>query len=140
MNTPSTLRTETLLANAADRGAAAFEVAALLVAEWQRIERALTPILGIRGVAALFGRSLNLAARAHPWLAAIAVPAQEGADPVALEAVFAGREVRELTLGGDALLSAFKELLVSLIGLSLTERLLAGTPQDDTSGDPAQET
>ena len=57
------------LADRVTDGADAEQVADAIVAIWLEIDQALNPIIGHRGVAALYNRSLNLTAAAHPWLA-----------------------------------------------------------------------
>ena len=62
-------RPQALLAPRVASGASAEAVALAWLLLWQAVERALIPIVGVRGVAALFNRSLRLAAEAgHPWL------------------------------------------------------------------------
>lgn len=46
----------------------AARIADAIVALWEQLESALAPIIGRRGVAALYKRSLYLAAAAYPWL------------------------------------------------------------------------
>ena len=112
-----------------------------MVATWQAVDAALSPILGSRGVAALYQRSIFLASAAHAWL----VPLQDGVDgridPAALKAAFAQQPSADANAGGNALMQAFRQLLTSLVGGSLTERLLQSVwsnpsilpPQDTTS-------
>lgn len=102
----------------------ATEVAAACGALWLEIVAVLSPIIGTRGVAALGQRSLHLASATHPWLAA-----RPSADPDALDAAWlvsllAQRSGDEAAAAGSTFLQAFRELLSSLIGASLTERLL----------------
>jgi hypothetical protein len=89
-----------------------------------------------------YKRSLYLAAAAHPWLRlqdeALAAP---DLDLAVLKPVFARQEGAEALAGGIALLQAFHGLLSSLIGSSLTSRLLDAvwTPPSPSSGPPAQD-
>ena len=93
---------------------------------WAAIEAALQPVIGRRGVAALFKRTVHLTALRHPWLAA----AQAGggddaaADLVQLTAMFAAQTPSVALEAGDELFEKFRGLLVSLIGARLSERLL----------------
>ena len=104
------------------------------------IEKVLTPILGTRGVAALYQRSLHVTRASHAWLADPAEAAQPTLDLQALETTFA-RQRGDHAAAANALLQSFHELLTSLIGRPLTERLLApvwerapdGTDSQDTS-------
>lgn len=129
----ATSQATTPLAYRVGRGADAGTTADALVAVWQDIDVALRPVIGQRGVVALFNRSVHLTAAAHPWLAP---GRQDGAaplDPAALKALFAQQSVAQAQACGDQLLQTFHHLLVSLIGPSLTERLLRrawGPPSD----------
>jgi hypothetical protein len=121
---------------AADSGQLAETVAATCLA----IDEALSPIIGHRGVAALYRRSVHLASQTYPWLA----DAHQGA-PLALEvaplsAVLARRTSADAIAGGTLLLQTFHKLLTTLIGPSLTERLLRSVWADFLSGPSAQDT
>ncbi|HSI60036.1 MAG TPA: hypothetical protein VLA16_20935, partial [Ideonella sp.] len=95
-----------------------------VMATWQRIDATLAPVIGPRGVAALFKRSLFLAAPSHAWLDV----AQEGVRPALdlteLRGALARQSAAEAAAGSALLLATFATLLASLIGASLTERLL----------------
>jgi hypothetical protein len=117
-------------------------VAAAFVDIRLEIDQALQPIIGDRGVAALFNRSLSLSSAGFPWLAQGPAGVLAGADPASLNALLAAQPAREAAAGGNALLQSFDELLASLVGRSLTDRLLgsvwahatgAMTPQDNPS-------
>ena len=58
-----------LLAGTVSDAASSRQVAHMIASTFGGIDQALTPIIGQRGVAALYKRSLHLAGRAHPWLA-----------------------------------------------------------------------
>lgn len=113
-------------------------VAEAAVARWERIVDVLTPILGQRGVAALYRRTLNVAGDLHPCL----VQAQESGEPVnfkRLRRVLAHQEPNVATAAADASLQTFHELLDSLIGSALTQRLLGSVWSPIFSGLPAQD-
>jgi hypothetical protein len=95
-----------------------------LDASWRAIDVALSPIIGPRGTLAIQSRSLHVAALAHPWLAAIAREPQEAANAAALRLLVGRQDRDDAVAGAQALLHAVIELLDSLIGPSLTERLL----------------
>jgi hypothetical protein len=116
------------------------QVADTVVALWAEIEQALHPILGQRGVAALYNRSLGLTAAAHPWLRISAQGVLAAIDPVALRAALAAQPAAEAVAGGHALFLSFHTLLASLIGRSLTERLLRPVWAHSTGASPAQDT
>lgn len=115
------------------------QLADALVAVWREIDQALHPIIGHRGVAALYSRSLMLTAAAYPWLAQGHAGALAAVDPTALRATLTQREHAEAAAAGSALFENFRGLLASLVGESLTQRLLH-TVWDHTAGaPPAQE-
>jgi hypothetical protein len=105
----------------------------------QDIASALTPILGSRGVAALYQRALHLARARHAWLADPAEAAQPTLDLFALKAAFARQDHAEAAAAATALLGSFHDLLASLIGDVLCARLLdpvwAQFPRRDTAQD-----
>lgn len=132
------------------RGADAAHIADAIVSRWLALESALAPILGRKGVAAIYKRSLYLAGRDYPWLAAAYEGTQEGGDFTApapavlglpiLRSVLTQQSSADAAAGGGALLQIFHELLASLIGPSLTERLLRPVWAESSSGSPAQDT
>lgn len=92
---------------------------------WQFMAAQLEPVIGTRGVGVLLDRALYLTGRDFPWLAQTG-PLDAETDPLArLQARFASRDATEAAEAGCALLVRFTELLASLIGEPLTERLLA---------------
>jgi hypothetical protein len=99
-------------------------IAGVLVRDFRHIDGLLTPILGQRGVALLFQRSLRQAGTSHRWLGGDPEPGQAGFDLDAVKASLEARDGAEAKLGATALLRAFHDLLASLIGQTLTERLL----------------
>jgi hypothetical protein len=114
----------TPLAHRVGAGADALAVAEEMVALWQEIDAALRPIIGQGGVVALFRHSVHLTAAVYPWLASDGQGPVAGLDLVALKSSFASQSVAQALAGGDRLLLTFHQLLVSLIGVSLAERLL----------------
>lgn len=118
----------TFLDGAVASGASSQEVAALAAASFERIDQTLTPIVGERGMAALYKRSLHLSRSKHPWLPGVAEHAADGGEfavaLTALTAALAGRTSAEAAAAGTQLLDCFRALLTTLIGESLTERLL----------------
>jgi hypothetical protein len=128
------------LAHRVAKDADAARIAEAIASTWQEIDAALTPIIGQRGVAALYKRSLYLTAATHPWLGATHQSVQPTLDLAALRSVFAQQTSADAAAGGSALLQTFHELLASLVGPSLTERLLRSVWADSSSGSPAQDT
>ncbi len=131
-----------IAASLARRGgvdATAGQIAEAVFGKCQAIEAALAPILGLRGVAALHRRSLHLAARNHPWLVGGPPGEQPSEDLSVLKTLLARQTSPDAALGGAAYLQAFHDLLASLIGLSLTERLLRGIWIDFMGAPPTQD-
>jgi hypothetical protein len=95
-----------------------------LASVWLDINRTLDPVLGRRGMAALYDRSVQIAQLEHAWVAGIheRLPSETELDSLAR--VFDARDPGEAARGGAALLRSFCRLLASLVGASLTERLL----------------
>ena len=116
------------------------QIAAALLAIWEEIDDALTPIVGPLGLVALYRRSVHLAAAQHPWLAGRDEGLLTDTDPAVLKSVLAQRSSAEASAGGDAFLNTFHELLASLIGPSLTARLLRSVWDNPSSGVAAQDT
>ena len=128
----------TLARHAAD-GANSAQLADAVVSIWQDIDAALRPILGQRGVASLYRRSLHLATTAHPWLTDMRGANQTGLDLASLQAAFARQDSGTASTAGGDLLQTFYELLASLVGTSLTEQLLRSIWANSSSGEPAQD-
>jgi hypothetical protein len=84
----------------------------------------LAPVIGAQGVDVLFSRSLHLTSAAFPWLATAGDRGGSTAQLASLKARLAGRELDISAEASCALLVTFTELLATLIGESLTGRLL----------------
>jgi hypothetical protein len=95
-----------------------------VVGTWREIAVALGPIIGRGGVAALYRRSLSLAANEHPWLKGACEEVESPMDLAALRLVLVQQGSASTAAGGGALLQAFHDLVFSLLGASLVERLL----------------
>lgn len=115
--------------------ASADQIAEVSARLWLDIDQALNPIIGRRGVAALYSRGLQLAAATFPCLKALA-PAAAAAtlDPAPLRIALAQQDAGLAAAASLATLQAFHGVLCSLVGAALTERLLhpvwALSPQD----------
>jgi hypothetical protein len=117
------------------------QVADAIVATLQEMDTDLTPILGQQGVAALYRRSLLLCISAHPRLAGTYQSVQVALDLTALKSVLVQQSEVEAMFFGEELLKTFYELLTTLIGPSLTARLLRRAVWENSlSGTPAQDT
>ena len=115
------------------------QLADAIVAVWLDIDQALHPIIGRRGVAALYHRSLKLTAATHPWLAVGHAGAQAAVEPSALRAALVQRAPAEAAAAGGALFETFHGLLASLVGESLTQRLLHAVWDPSAGASPAQD-
>ena len=130
----------TPLAHRAGVGAGAKQVAQAFGAVWQDIDLVLLPIIGKGGVLALLQRSVHLTAVQHPWLrAGQGAGGLSGLDAAALTAVLAQQDAAQALACGSRLLTTFHGLLISLIGASLTERLLRPVWQTPPKSAPAQD-
>jgi hypothetical protein len=120
-------------------GANSARLADAAVSQWQAIDAALAPILGTQGVAALYSRSLYLSLKLHPWLDHERSPDVQGMDLPALRALLAGRDAPEVSGASATLHRTFMELLASLVGASLAERLLGPLWAPSPAGTAAQD-
>jgi len=105
----------------------------------QEIDRVLVPIVGQRGVAALFSRSWHLSVKSRSWLGAGARQQALEFSWVALLPLIAKQPRAEAQAGICLLLQNFCELLTKLLGRPLTERLLRSPWIIFLSGSTAQE-
>jgi hypothetical protein len=116
-------------------------VARDLLAIWNEISTALLPIVGTRGLAALCRRSLHLSCVEFAWLSAAVngkTEAQQGIEAIC--ALLALQDAAAAAACAQAFLQIFRTLLATLIGVSLTERLLRPAWIDSISGPAAQDT
>lgn len=113
------------LAHRAGDDADAGAVAEAAISTWHQAAVRLAPVIGAQGVEVLFRRSLHLTKASIPWL----TMAMDDGDFVALlatlQACLAEHVAADALEASYLLLVNFTELLASLIGNSLTERLLA---------------
>jgi hypothetical protein len=114
-------------------------VAQAIISILEDIGASLTPIVGHQGVAALYRRSLHLCLSNHPHLASTYHVVQASLDLTALKAVLVEQSEAEALFFGEVLLTTFHELLTTLIGSSLTARLLRGVWAPSSSETPEQE-
>ena len=115
-------------------------VAQAIASILQDMDAALTPIIGPQGVAALYRRSLHLCASKHPRLAGTYDSVQASLDLTALKSVIVEQSEADALFFGEVLLMTYYELLTTLIGPSLTARLLHGVWEPSLSDTPSQET
>ncbi|KAI2669241.1 hypothetical protein [Pseudomonas sp. TNT3] len=114
-------------------------IAQALVTTLQDMGAALTPIIGHQGVVALYRRSIHLCASNHPRLAGTYDSVQSTLDLIALKSVLVEQSETDALFFGEVLLTTFHELLTTLIGPSLTARLLRDVWGPSLSDTPSQE-
>jgi len=139
MESPEVRRWPAPLAGRLAAEAGPEQVAALVATLWLQIDQALHPIIGHRGVAALYHRGVTLTAAAHPWLLVGHPGLLPVIDPAALRNTLVQRSAEEATAGGSALFQTFHALLTSLVGPSLTDRLLHPVWAHSSAVSPAQD-
>lgn len=115
------------------------QIADAMAAIWREVGEALGPIVGPRGVAALYRRSLNLTAMKHAWIGQAAQGQEGDMDLGALKSILIAQSSAEANAGGMALLQTFHQLLSSLVGPLLTDRLLRSVWAEPSSGPSAQD-
>jgi hypothetical protein len=115
------------------------QIVETIMTVWREIEEALRPIIGHRGVAALFNRSLTLVSAKHPWLRAGLGGALVAVDPTALWATVLQQSAAVAAAGGAALFQSLHDLLASLVGATLTGRLLRSVWAPYAGAPPAQD-
>ena len=111
-------------------------IAEAAASTWREIHAALSPVIGPGGVAALYQRALHLTRAAHPALAAVREDATRPGAYAALQLMLSQQTSEQIAAIHGALLQSFCDLLESLIGISLTERLLQAV-RNLPAGNPA---
>lgn len=91
---------------------------------WRQVATRLTPVIGVRGVDALFSRSLHVTSKTFLWLSMVGNNGNSNTRLASLKLRLASQETATAAQASDALLVTFIELLATLIGESLTDRLL----------------
>jgi len=135
-------RTNTLLGARADEDLSADQTAQTVITAWHAIDDALTPVVGSRGLVALYLRALHLTA-VDPALAEGGEPARlalnAATTPALLQALIARQSPADAAATGATFLQVFHGLLSSLVGPSLTERLLRAVRTSSPSNAPSQD-
>jgi len=111
------------------------------VAAWEAVDASLSPIIGHKGVAALFRRSAHLGAADYPWLAQLqeSLPKAGGLAFQTMRAVLAQQAAADVATANRLLLQTFRGQLIRLIGEALTERLLLPIWAAVFADEPSQE-
>jgi hypothetical protein len=121
-----------------DPGSGAIAEAALGLT--REVAGCLAPLIGSRGVDALVSRSLQLTVPVFPWLGLTGEPGDGMGSLANVKARLEVRDPMAVTEASVALLVTFTDLLVTMIGASLTDRLLgpiwaapAPSPEEETA-------
>jgi hypothetical protein len=118
------LRIQATIADLAAIDADAERVADVAASTWREIHVVLSPVIGAGGVAALYQRAQHLIRGAYPWLAAVRDDPLRAVEFADLQRALSQQTSAQIVAANGALLQSFSDLLTSLIGVSLTERLL----------------
>ena len=118
----------------------ALRVADAAVTAWRELDAALSPIIGQRGVAALYQRSLYLTRGDYPWLAGVHQATVRAGEFAPLHTVLSQQTSATAAGACSALLATFRDLLTRLIGASLTEGLLPPIPPAPPAPNAAPDT
>jgi hypothetical protein len=116
---------QTLVARRAGKSPDANAIAKATADIWSQVAARLAPVIGARGVDVLFSRTLHQTSAAFPWLQMAGDHAGTVAALDDLRTRLAGQKAASAAEASHALLMSFTELLATLIGESLTERLLS---------------
>jgi len=100
-------------------------IAEAALSTWRQVEVRLTPVIGERGVDVLLGRTLHLTSAVFPWLSFAGNQGDRTATLSYFRTCLAGSQTNIAIEASYALLTNFVNLLATLIGESLTERLLS---------------
>lgn len=116
------------------------QVADVILTMLRDTNASLVPIIGPKGVAALYRRSLHLSASQHPHLGPTYFPLAEPLDLSELKALLLQQTRTDVIFFAEEWLKALYGLLTTLIGSSLSARLLLDVWDNNLSTLPAQET
>lgn len=114
-------------------------IAQAIISTLQDMDTALTPIIGQQGVAALFRRSLHLYVGHQACLVGSGDRVLACQAPAALKSLLIEQSEADALFFGEVLLMTYYELLTTLIGPSLTARLLRDVWKPSLSDTSAQE-
>jgi hypothetical protein len=132
-------RFQAQLARQVKQGVAPARIAEIATSQWRAFDAALSPIIGSQGVIALFRRCLLLTLPAYPWLGHVSEENDPRGDFDALQAKLAQQPSDIAAAASGALFQSFHDLLTTLIGGSLTERLLRSSWDSILGGSSTEE-
>ena len=115
------------------------QIADAAVVIWSSVHAALFPLIGQRGSAALYKRSLHLARTNYSWLSAAYAGAVKPGDFASLHLVLSQQSAVLAAAAHDAMVQILHDLLSDLIGRSLTDRLLQTAWESPSSDNAAQD-
>lgn len=115
----------------------AASLAAAAAVQWQNMAQQLAPLIGNKGMHALYLRSLELTSNTHPWLCQAEAAAHQSPF-TALELVLSERDMEEAVTAAELLMRTFSKQLVSLIGESLATELSRNAWQESLSSQTRQ--
>lgn len=139
MNTQERLSLPITLASRLGKDADSADIAEAIDAIWVEIDARMFSILGQRGVAALYQRSLFVTHRAYPWLAGTFDGVHATINLPLLRATLLQQTPTNALAASRVFLQTFEALLTSLVGPSLTDRLLCSVCKNSFSGTSAQD-
>ncbi len=143
MTTGESLRRAALrrvLTQDAGTSADAPAVAAAALRAYERLAHGLVPLIGEVGINAVCARSVHLTQRDFSWLARAGPAEPRDAPFTHVRASLERQDPAVATDAAIAVLATFGDLLASLIGDSLTTRLLREAWPDGFSDDTTPET
>jgi len=129
-----------IFAQRCPKNASVSQIADAACVIWHDINTALSPVIGQHGVVALIKRSLHLQCIHYPTLKVIHGSKVFPEKFSALHALLIKETSTNAVLVNSALLDTFYELLINLVGASLTHQLLHSVFAPPSNGAPAQDT
>ena len=102
---------------------------------FQHIRTVLAPVIGDRGVVALYERSREVSSRSYPWLAQASEGIESDMNLEHLEYLVSQQDDEEAAAGAGFLLKSFHDLLSRLVGEKPTLQLLGAPPTLEPSPD-----
>lgn len=129
----------TVMLRLAAEGTSVRQLAEAAALTWHDIDDVLSPIIGQNGVAALFQRALHATQIDYPWLIAAHQENLPYGDYSQLRSALITKNNSEARAANLALYQAFYNTLISLIGVSLTDRLLDSIPNNTAGSDTLQD-
>lgn len=100
------------------------EIAAVAADKWKQLDAGLKPIIGCRGLDAIYTHGAQLTAEDFPWLHVVDAHMRPFAGFEWLEAQLAKQEPEIAVAANATFYNNVCDLLASLVGAPLTERLL----------------